>query len=129
MTKEDLNQMRGVMKEVVEEVVAPRFEKIDERFEKIDERFDEVDKRFGELEERMKKYTDTSIRASENRVLEYVDFLQEKYYKYMDEMREDIRKMKQYNYIAQMDADEHKMILKRIQEMEERIAWLENKIA
>ncbi len=59
LDKNDLEQIRGVVQEVVgdalEEIVLPRFEAIDRRFDGIDQRFVGVDQRFEGIDRRLSR--------------------------------------------------------------------------
>lgn len=140
MNKEDILLMKSIVREVTTEVIHDavdekfaaidkRFEAIDKRFEAIDEKFEAIDERFAEFEVKMECMMDEKIRASENRVLEYIDFVQEGIYKRITRLEEEFEKFKTYCHIAELDSEEHKIMLKKIEELEQRLGILENKIA
>ncbi|HCQ31221.1 TPA: hypothetical protein DIU27_02475 [Candidatus Collierbacteria bacterium] len=57
MTDSDKKEMKnlvfGAVADALEEIVFPKFEKIDERFEKIDERFEKIDQNLAHLNEKV----------------------------------------------------------------------------
>ncbi len=67
MTKEDLQQIREVMREELKPVYE-KLDKVDERLDKVDERLDKVDERLGDLEESME-----IIKYSTNELVRWVD--------------------------------------------------------
>jgi len=50
LTKEDLQDIKGVVVEAVEETVEPYFNAIQKDFNTVHEKFDQIDKRFDRLE-------------------------------------------------------------------------------
>ncbi len=102
--------------------------RMDEKLENLEIRMHKVmDEKLENLEIRMRKVMDEKLHHTENMILQHVDSVQESIYKKMDELEKEIRTFKEYNHIAEMDSEEHKLMLKKITEMEQRIAALEKR--
>jgi exonuclease VII large subunit len=143
ITQEDIFMVRDIVREVTTEVVNSAIiaseermmNRMDEKLGALEVRMDEklealearVDEKLENLEIRMRKVMDEKLHHTENMILQHVDSVQESIYKKMDELEKEIRTFKEYNHIAEMDSEEHKLILKKIAEMEQRLTALEKR--
>lgn len=140
MTQEDIFIFKDIVREVTTEVVNSAVIASEERMmnqmdEKLEARMDEklealevrMDEKLENLEIRIRKVMDGKLHHTENMILQHVDSVQESIYKKMDELEKEIRTFKEYNHIAEMDSEEHKLMLKKIAEMEQRLTALEKR--
>ncbi len=132
MTQEDIFIFKDIVREVTTEVVNSAviaseermLNRMDEKLEALEVRTDE---KLENLETRIRKVMDEKLHHTENMILQHVDSVQESIYKKMDELEKEIRTFKEYNHIAEMDSEEHKLMLKKIAEMEQRLTALEKR--
>ena len=154
MTQEDIFIFKDIVREVTTEVVNSAviaseermMNQIDEKLEALEVRMDKklevlearmdeklealevrTDEKLENLETRIRKVMDEKLHHTENMILQHVDSVQESIYKKMDELEKEIRTFKEYNHIAEMDSEEHKLMLKKIAEMEQRLTALEKR--
>ena len=154
MTQEDIFIFKDIVREVTTEVVNSAviaseermMNQMDEKLEALEVRMDKklevlearmdeklealevrTDEKLENLETRIRKVMDEKLHHTENMILQHVDSVQESIYKKMDELEKEIRTFKEYNHIAEMDSEEHKLMLKKIAEMEQRLTALEKR--
>ncbi len=121
MTQEDIFIFKDIVREVTTEVVNSAVIASEERM------MNQMDEKLENLETRIRKVMDEKLHHTENMILQHVDSVQESIYKKMDELEKEIRTFKEYNHIAEMDSEEHKLMLKKIAEMEQRLTALEKR--
>lgn len=119
-----MDEKLGVLEARVDEKLGALEVRMDEKLEALEAR---VDEKLENLEIRMHKVMDEKLHHTENMILQHVDSVQESIYKKMDELEKEIRTFKEYNHIAEMDSEEHKLMLKKITEMEQRVTALEKR--
>lgn len=98
------------------------FDKIEQRFGKIEQRFDEMERRFDEkLEKRLTENT--------NMILEELDRTRGILEKRIDQLDERLTEVEEYYHIRRLEDENVSMILQMHNELEKRVARLEEKVS
>lgn len=125
----DLELLRNMIGEVVEEKVNPKFEAIDQRFEAIDQRFEileeKVDRRFEEFEEKM----EARIHESENAILSELDRVQKHLEERIDKVQENVDELNRCYRITKLENENTTLLLRWVDTLAKRVDALEEKIA
>ena len=146
LEKRDLELLRDMIGEVVEEKVNPKFEAIDQRLDAVDRRFEAVDQRFETLESKIDRRfeafeakMEARIHESENMLLDELDRVQKHLGERIDKVQANVDEMNQYYRITKLENDNTSLLLRlvhslinRVDELEplkKRVEALESKIA
>ena len=149
----DLELLRNMIGEVVEEKVNPKFEAIDQRLDAVDRRLDAVDRRFEAVDQRFETLEskidqrfeafeakmEARIHESENMLLDELDRVQKHLGERIDKVQANMDEMNQYYRITKLENDNTSLLLRlvhslinRVDELEplkKRVEALESKIA
>ena len=132
LDKRDLELLRDMVGEVVEEKVNPKFEAIDRRFEAMDQRLDAMDQRFEGIDRRfeaLEEKMEARIQESENLLLDELDRIQKHLSERIDKVQSEVDELNQYHRIKKLEDDNTGLILKLVENLMKRMDVLEAKIA
>ena len=118
----DLELLRNMIGEVVEEKVNPKFEAIDRRFETLEEK---VERRFEEFEEKM----EARIHESENAILSELDRVQKHLEERIDKVQENVDELNRCYRITKLENENTTLLLRWVDTLAKRVDALEEKIA
>ena len=118
----DLELLRNMIGEVVEEKVNPKFETIDRRFETLEEK---VERRFEEFEDKM----EARIHESENAILSELDRVQKHLEERIDKVQENVDELNRCYRITKLENENTTLLLRWVDTLAKRVDALEEKIA
>lgn len=101
-------------------------EKMDKRFEEYDKK---MDKRFEEFGKTMDEKMDHRLHETESMLLDEIDRVRRYQEKQTQELKQDIRKLKELNQCVRLQNDTITLILQIVQNLQERMEVIERKIA
>ena len=105
-------------------------EKMDRRFEEFGKAMDEkMDRRFEEFGKAMDKKMNHRLHETESMLLDEIDRVRRYQEKQTLELKQDIRELKELNQCVRLQNDTITMILQIVQNLQERMAVIERKIA
>ena len=138
LEESDVRLLRGMIEDVLGMKLDERFaeqearidEKLDERFAKQEARIDvKLDKRFAEQETRFDAKLDKRFAENTNMILEELERTRNILEKKIDRVDERLTEVEEYYRIRRLDDENVSMILQIHNELEKRVARLEEKVS
>lgn len=111
------------------DAIDKQFDAIDKHFDAIDKRFEKVDDRFTKMEKKLIREMDKRIRASENLLLETMDYDRKVLEERIEKLTSCIEQLEQHSRIVKHDENMTELILRKIEELQNEMEILKLKIA
>lgn len=111
------------------DAIDKQFDAIDKHFDAIDKRFEKVDDRFTKMEKKLIREMDKRIRASENLLLETMDYDRKVLEERIEKLTSCIEQLEQHSGIVKHDENMTELILRKIEELQNEMEILKLKIA